>query len=231
MRAIVVGSGRMGRQVREVLDARGHSVAAIVGRHENLGGSALTPARLSGLDMAFEFTTPASAPSNVARLLAAGIPVVSGTTGWGDQVPAMQDLARGRHGTLLVEANFSVGVHVMLRAARSIARAMARRAEFEGLVVETHHHQKKDAPSGTALAIQREVSDVGGARLPISSIRLGHVPGTHELVYDGPFETLRLSHTARDREVFAVGAVIAAEWLLGRKGVFTFADVLFGEES
>lgn len=230
MRAIVVGSGRMGRLVREVLDARGHAVAAIVGRHENLGGTALTPARLAGVDMAIEFTTAASAPSNVARLLAAGIPVVSGTTGWADQLPAMEDLARARHGALLVEANFSVGVHVMLRAARSLARAMARRPEFQGHIVETHHRQKKDAPSGTALAIQREVTDVGAPQLPITSLRLGHVPGTHELAWDGPFETLRLEHVARDREVFAAGAVIAAEWLVGRKGVFTFADVLFGEE-
>lgn len=230
MRAIVVGHGKMGRLVREVLDARGHTVAAFVGRHENLGGSALTPARLVGIDVAIEFTAPASAPSNVARLLAAGVPVVSGTTGWSDQLPAMQELARARKGALLVEANFSVGVHVMLRAARSLARAMARRPEFEGQIIETHHRQKKDAPSGTALSIQHEVTDVGAPKLPITSLRMGHVPGTHELVYEGPFETLRLEHIARDREVFAAGAVIAAEWLAGRKGVFTFADVLFGED-
>jgi 4-hydroxy-tetrahydrodipicolinate reductase len=230
MRAIVVGSGKMGRLLREVLDARGHTVSAFIGRHENPGGSALSPARLAGVDVALEFTAPASAPANVARLLAAGVPVVCGTTGWSDQLPAMEELARARQGALLVEANFSVGVHVMLRAARSIARAMARRPEFEGQIIETHHRQKKDAPSGTALAIQREITDVGAPRLPVTSLRVGHVPGTHEVVYDGPFETLRLEHSARDREVFATGAVIAAEWLVARKGVFSFADVLFGED-
>jgi 4-hydroxy-tetrahydrodipicolinate reductase len=228
MKAIVVGTGRMGRLVREALDARGHTVSAFIGRHENAGGSALTPGRLKGVDVAIEFTTPASAPANVARLLAAGVPVVSGTTGWTDQLPALEELARARSGALLVAANFSVGVHVMLRAARTLAAAMAGRPEFEGHIVETHHRQKKDTPSGTALALEREITDAGGPKLPITSLRMGQVPGTHELVYEGPHETLRLEHLARDRDVFATGAVLAAEWLVGRTGVYTFEDVLFG---
>jgi len=221
----------MGRLVQVALDARGHSVAAMVGSHENAGGAALVPARLVGVDVALEFTTPATAPANVARLLAAGIPVVCGTTGWEDQIPSLEALARARQGALLIAANFSVGVHVMLHAARTLATAFQGRPEFEGLIVETHHRFKQDAPSGTGLAIRRTVKSAGGRELPITAIRVGAVPGTHELRYEGPFESLSLEHVARDRSVFGAGAVLAAEWLVGRTGVYTFEDVLFGKRA
>ena len=231
MRAVIVGTGRMGRAVHTALDARGHSVSAMVGSHENAGGAALVPARLAGVDVALEFTTPATAPANVARLLAAGIPVVCGTTGWEDQIPSLQALARARQGALLIAANFSVGVAVMLHAARTMAAAFQNRPEFEGGIVETHHRAKKDAPSGTGLAIQRAVREAGGREVAITSIRTGAVPGTHELRYEGPFESLALEHVARDRSVFGMGAVLAAEWLVGRTGVYTFEDVLFGKRT
>jgi len=229
MRAVVIGTGRMGRSVQAALDARGHTVAAMVGSHENAGGAALVPARLSGVDVAFEFTTPGTAPANVARLLAAGIPVVCGTTGWDDQIPSLEALARARMGALLVDANFSIGVHVMLHAARTMATAFRDRPEFEALILDTHHRLKRDAPSGTAIAIQRAAREAGGRDVPITSIRAGAVPGIHELRYEGPFESLSLEHVARDRSVFGAGAVLAAEWLVGRTGVFTFEDVLFGK--
>ncbi len=231
MRAVVVGTGRMGRSVHAALDARGHTVAAMVGSHENAGGAALTPARLVGVDVALEFTTPGTAPANVARLLAAGVPVVCGTTGWEEQIPSLEALARARMGALLISANFSIGVQVMLHAARTMAAAFQNRPEFEGLIVETHHRLKRDAPSGTALAIQRAARATGSGDLPVTSIRAGAVPGTHELRYEGPFESLSLEHVARDRSVFGSGAVLAAEWLVGRTGVFTFEDVLFGKRS
>src|SRR4249920_2019963 len=129
----------MGRLVHAALDARGHAVAAMVGSHENAGGAALVPARLLGVDVALEFTTPGTAPANVARLLAAGVPVVCGTTGWEDQVASLEALARARQGALLIDANFSVGVHVMLHAAKTLAAALQDRPEFEALIVETHH--------------------------------------------------------------------------------------------
>ncbi len=231
MRVVVVGTGRMGRSVQAALDARGHTVAAMVGSHENAGGAALVPARLTGVDVALEFTTPGTAPSNVARLLAAGVPVVCGTTGWEDQIPSLEALARARMGALLIAANFSIGVHVMLHAARTMAAAFQNRPEFEGIIVETHHRLKRDAPSGTGLAIQRAAKQAGGKDVPITSIRAGTVPGTHELRYEGPFESLSLEHVARDRSVFGTGAVLAAEWLVGRTGVFTFEDVLFGKRT
>jgi 4-hydroxy-tetrahydrodipicolinate reductase len=221
----------MGRSVQAALDARGHTVAAMVGSHENAGGAALVPARLTGVDVALEFTTPATAPANIARLLAAGVPVVSGTTGWEDQLPSLAALARARLGALLVDANFSVGVHVMLHAARVMAEAFQPRPEFEGQIVEAHHRQKRDAPSGTALSLQRAAREAGGREVPVTSIRIGAVPGTHELRYEGPYESLSLEHVARDRSVFGAGAVLAAEWLVGRTGVFTFEDVLFGRRA
>ncbi len=221
----------MGRSVQAALDMRGHTVAAMVGSHENAGGAALVPARLTGVDVAFEFTTPGTAPANVARLLAAGVPVVCGTTGWEDQMPSLEALARARMGALLIAANFSIGIHVMLHAARTMAAAFQNRPEFEGLLIETHHRLKRDAPSGTALALQRATREAGGKEIPVTSIRAGVVPGTHELRYEGPFESLAIEHVARDRSVFGSGAVLAAEWLVGRTGVYNFEDVLFGKRT
>ena len=135
-------------------------------------------------------------------------------------------------GALLIAANFSVGVHVMLHAARTMAAAFRSRPEFEGLIVETHHR----AQARRALGHRRSPSSAPRGRpaarsLPVTSIRAGAVPGTHELRYEGPFESLSLEHVARDRSVFGTGAVLAAEWLVGRTGVFTFEDVLFGKRA
>ncbi len=119
----------------------------------------------------------------------------------------------------------------MLHAARTMATAFRDRPEFEGLIIDTHHRLKRDAPSGTAIAIPRAAKEAGGRDVPITSIRTGAVPGIHELRYEGPFESLSLEHVARDRSVFGAGAVLAAEWLVGRTGVFTFEDVLFGKRT
>jgi 4-hydroxy-tetrahydrodipicolinate reductase len=127
-------------------------------------------------------------------------------------------------------ANFSVGVHLFLRAARELARNFSGRPEFVSSIREEHHATKLDTPSGTALLLQRRVSEADGSRsFPISSVRIGTVPGRHTLTYEGPHETVSLSHVSRDREAFAAGALAAAEWLPGKTGVFTFEHLLFGE--
>ena len=133
-----------------------------------------------------------------------------------------------------VERCFSatIGVHLFLRAARELARAFAGRSEFDAFVVDEHHAAKIDAPSGTANVLQQRLRDGDGGRaFPITSIRAGSIPGSHAVVYDGAFESVRLSHVARSRQVFAAGALAAAEWLPGRHGVFTFEDMLFGRSS
>jgi len=229
MRIAIVGNGRMGKAIAALAADQGHIIHTVIGSEENVRGRALVPARLAGSDVALEFTHPEAAVDNLEKLLELGIPTVTGTTGWYDALPRVTALAEAHGGALLYAANFSVGVHLFLRTARELARFLKDRPEFAGSVTEEHHAGKRDAPSGTALLLQRRLtaSDPGRS-YPISSLRQGSVPGTHTLSYDGPHEKILLSHIARDREAFAAGALLAAQWLPGKTGVFTFDDVLFG---
>jgi 4-hydroxy-tetrahydrodipicolinate reductase len=229
MRIVIVGNGRMGRTVAALAEQRGHSIHCVIHARENAGGAALTPARLTGADVAVEFTRPDAAPANLERLIEAGIPTVTGTTGWTAELPRIAQLVERRSGALLHAANFSVGVHLFLRAARDLARRFAGHPEFDAFILEEHHAAKLDAPSGTARVLQDGLRQSDPARpFPITSVRAGAIPGTHSVSYDGPYETLSLSHVARSREGFAAGALAAAEWLPGHPGVHTFEDMLFG---
>jgi 4-hydroxy-tetrahydrodipicolinate reductase len=240
-RVAVIGSGRMGHAVARLAAERGWTVTAMIGAADNAAGHGVTRASLAGADVAVEFTVAAAAPANIRACVAAGCPVVSGTTGWQDAMAAVRAEVATAGGTLLWAANFSVGVQILSdlveQAARVVARAKATaggHAAFDVAIVETHHAGKKDAPSGTARLLAARAADgEGGGRtaesIPISSVRIGHVPGTHEVLFDAPFEQLRLTHEARDRRVFAEGALLAAGWLIGRRGVFTMHDVLHGE--
>jgi 4-hydroxy-tetrahydrodipicolinate reductase len=228
MRIAIVGTGRMGSAVAELARERGHAVE-LIGREDNAGGSALTRERLTGVDVAIEFTRPDAVVANLERLIEAGIPTVTGTTGWSAELPRIAALAQTRGGALLHAANFSVGVHLFLRAARDLAARFAGRPEFDAFILEEHHAAKRDAPSGTASVLRTRAREADPSReLPITSVRAGAIPGTHVLTYDGPYETVALSHVARSRTGFAAGALAAAEWLPGRPGVHDFETMLFG---
>jgi 4-hydroxy-tetrahydrodipicolinate reductase len=221
MRILIVGNGKMGRTLATLAEERGHAVHGILGRDGERA--------LKGVDVALEFTRPEAAAGNVRRLIEAGIPTVSGTTGWDAARPEVAELVRARGGAFLYAANFSVGVHLFLRAAKELACQFAGREEFGGFIAEEHHAGKRDAPSGTALLLQKRLRDADPGRdFPITSVRAGATPGTHELTYEGQYERITLTHVARSREVFAVGALAAAEWLRGRTGVFGIEDMLFG---
>lgn len=222
----------MGTALAELAIERGHDIHAVIGRGENANGRALTAERMRGADMALEFTEPHAAPDNVAHLIRAGIPVVTGTTGWRDRLPEIVALVRARGGALLHAPNFSVGVQLFLRTARELARSFAVREGFEAYLLDEHHASKRDAPSGTALAIKAALQAEDPARaFPITSIRAGSHPGRHRVTYDAAYETIVLQHETRDRRVFALGALAAAEWLAGKTGVFTFEEMLFERES
>jgi 4-hydroxy-tetrahydrodipicolinate reductase len=229
MRIAIVGNGKMGQAVARLAEQRGHVVHTVIKGAENAGGRALTHDRLAGADVAIEFTRPDAAPANLERLVAAGIPTVTGTTGWLEQLPRIATLVAERKGALLHAANFSLGVHLFLRAARELARGFAGRAEFDAFILEEHHAAKRDAPSGTARELQARVREADPQRpYPITSVRIGAAPGTHMVAYDGPYERVTLSHAARNRDGFAAGALAAAEWLPGHPGVHTVEDMLFG---
>lgn len=232
MRIAIIGTGRMGHAVAEVARDRGHDIVTSISSAENDHGAAITADRLAGAEVAVEFTRPDSVVGNLERLIDLGVPTITGSTGWADLLPAITARVESRGGSLLHAPNFSTGVALLLRAARLMAEEFSGREEFGAFLVDEHHAAKRDAPSGTALALQRALRSGDGAReFPVTSIRGGQHPGRHRVTWDSRFETVHLEHAARDRRVFAEGAVRAAEWLPGRPGVFTYDDVLFGRES
>lgn len=192
-------------------------------------------------DVAIEFTTPHTAEANVRRCFAAGVPVVSGSTGWNDALPEMERLCREGKGTLLWSSNFSIGVNIFMAINSKLASIMARFPQYRPHIVETHHVHKLDHPSGTAVTLAEqiisEVPDItrwaepeegkklGADVLEVDHIRSGEVPGIHTIVWDCPVDTISITHSAKSREGFAMGAVLAAEWLAGKSGWHTLSEV------
>jgi 4-hydroxy-tetrahydrodipicolinate reductase len=220
----VIGDGKMGRLIGQLVQERGWHLTAMLGSEHNTGGAGITRRALGDPDVAIEFTEPAAAVPNIMACIHEGVPVVVGTTGWYSSLPVISEAAVEEGASLLWAPNFSIGVNLFVELAREAARIMAN-SGFSAALVETHHSAKKDAPSGTALAITNAMKDLG-REVPVTSVRTGSVPGTHELIFDAQFEQIIMQHEARDRRVFADGALRAAEWLRGRKGVFTMRDVL-----
>lgn len=224
-RLAIIGLGKMGRAVEAM--ARDHGFE-VVARIDRSGGDATeaTAETLNGAEVAVEFTSPDAAPDNIRVAAAARCPIVVGTTGWDKRRAEVEAFVNQVGGALLAAPNFSLGVAAFTLTVEAAAEAMRLAPGFDVHLIETHHAQKKDAPSGTALALARVASAGLGRDIPITSVRTGSVPGIHELIFDAQFEQIRLVHTARDRRVFAEGALLAAQWLVGRRGVFTLRDVL-----
>lgn len=223
-RVALIGMGKMGRVLEELAPERGWEVVARIGKPSNRDGAAITPASLNGADVAIEFTVPEAALANVQATIAAGCPIVVGTTGWSKALPSITSWVSERGGALLTASNFSLGVNAFAQIVAVASRLLGAAGGFDAHLVETHHAAKKDAPSGTSITL-RDAAE-WPREIPITSVRTGSVPGIHEIIFDAPFETVRLTHVARDRRVFAEGALIAAGWLIGKQGVFTMQDVL-----
>jgi 4-hydroxy-tetrahydrodipicolinate reductase len=222
MNILVLGRGKTGSLVAEVARERGHHVR-VIGAAENANSVALTGPNLASIDVAIDFTNPAGVLLNIDACIRAGKSIVVGTTGWYGELPRIRELVQQCGGSLVYAPNFSVGVNLFFDVARSAAAALQH--QYFGQIFERHHAQKKDAPSGTAIALQRIVRDSSGTELEITSFREGDVVGMHELVLDSPSDTIYLCHDAKSRRGFAEGAVRAAEWLVGKKGFFEFKDV------
>jgi 4-hydroxy-tetrahydrodipicolinate reductase len=223
-RLAIVGMGKMGRAIEQLAAERDCEVVARLDVAETSKG--ITPAMLNGAEVAVEFTTPSAAAGNVRGLVAAGVPTVVGTTGWYDALPAISEEVGRRNGALLTATNFSLGVNAFEAIVAEAARILSATGGFDAHMIELHHSAKKDAPSGTAHTLEKAAAAAWGKPIPITSVRTGSIPGTHELIFDAPFETIRIAHVARDRRVFAEGAIVAAKWLVGRRGVFTMKDVI-----
>lgn len=225
VRIALIGMGKMGRAIAQLAPERDATIVAELDAADASGGL-VTHASLNGADVAIEFTQPVAAPANIRACIAVGCPVVVGTTGWYDELPALTREVVAAGGALLAAPNFSVGVAIFDRVVAEAARLFGRVPGVDAHLVETHHRQKMDAPSGTAGSLARTVEAAMGRPIEITSVRVGSVPGTHEVVFDGAFEQVRLVHEARDRRVFAEGALVAARWLVGRRGVYGMQDVL-----
>jgi 4-hydroxy-tetrahydrodipicolinate reductase len=222
-RLLLVGHGRMGRLVESLAPEFGFVVAGTIDEHTD------PKAPWPSADVAIDFSVADAVPANVALLARRGTPIVIGTTGWQAAEAQVREAAAGVG--VVAAPNFAVGVNVFLAVTTRLGRLMAAQPAFGAWIHESHHAAKKDAPSGTALAMGRRLRDAGyHADVPIASTRAGAIPGTHTIGFDSVSETLTLTHQARDRAAFARGALVAARWVIGRKGWFSMADVLGLEE-
>jgi 4-hydroxy-tetrahydrodipicolinate reductase len=222
MRYALVGYGRMGRAIEAAASARGHRKVLVVDRSARGRGIARTigDARWKGVDVAFEFTEGEGAAERVAALLALGVAVVCGTTGWEADDPAVRRAAKGARAGAVIAPNFSIGMSLFASLVKSAATAFAAAGSYDPYIVEWHHRGKRDAPSGTARRLASFFADV-----PIASVRAGHEPGRHLVGFDGPDDVVTLTHEARGRAAFAAGAVLAGEWVGRRRGVHGFDEV------
>lgn len=228
MKVAIVGAGKMGRAVRDLARTEGHDIIA------ELDIGQLERHALKGADVAIEFTQPDAAAENLVQLAGWKIPTVCGTTGWYGQLADVRAAVEKAGSALVYAPNFSIGVQLFLQIAGAAAKALSSRPEFAARIVDLHHVTKKDAPSGTAIALRDALLSHDATReYPIDSVREGEVPGTHELHIDAPGESILLQHAAKDRTIFARGALVAARWLTERprRGVFTFDQILFAKEA
>jgi 4-hydroxy-tetrahydrodipicolinate reductase len=227
VKILLVGYGKMGRLVGELAPQYGGEIAGVIDPLSPSHGGGPDEARWSGIDVAVDFSTPDVVAANAPVLARRGINLVVGTTGWHRDEAAVRQAIDAGGGGAVVAPNFSTGVVLFEAMVAHAARLFAGQDEFGAFLHEAHHAAKKDAPSGTALLLTHAMEQAGFPRaIDVASTRAGYIPGVHTIGFDGPAETITLSHVARDRTAFARGALTAARWVIGKRGWFTMRDVL-----
>ncbi|AWG25473.1 4-hydroxy-tetrahydrodipicolinate reductase [Flavobacterium kingsejongi] len=230
MKIALLGYGKMGKVIERIALERGHEITMRKSSTDSYEG-------LENADVAIDFSIPDAAVCNISACLDTNTPIVSGTTGWLDQYDAMVALCKAKDGAFIYGSNFSLGVNIFFELNSHLARIMAKFDQYKVRIEEIHHTQKLDAPSGTAITLANDIiadsgytawklDDAGVHDIHIDAQRIENVPGTHSVYYDSDVDQIEIKHLAHNREGFALGAVIAAEWLLDKKGVFTMKDVL-----
>ena len=238
MNIALIGYGKMGHTIEEIAIERGHTIVARINSN-----SPLSEADLSNADVAIEFTRPELAVDHIRTCISQKLPIVVGTTAWQDELNEITHFVESNDGSLLHASNFSIGVNIFFEINKRLAQLMSGRQDYKACIREIHHLQKLDAPSGTAIILANGILEnntdyvswaLGDGKAPhtnhgqlgVTAIREPDVPGTHVISYSSEIDTITISHEAHNRKGFALGAVISAEWLAGKKGVFTINDVL-----
>ncbi|MDG1090946.1 MAG: 4-hydroxy-tetrahydrodipicolinate reductase [Flavobacteriaceae bacterium] len=231
MKIALLGYGRMGKAIEQIANERGHTIVAKIEKNENQG-------KLSEAEVAINFSIPDTAVANIKAAMEKQIPVVCGTTGWLEQLKEVEDFCLQNKTAFLYASNFSVGVNLFFKLNEVLAKLMHPHKSYSAEMKEIHHIHKLDAPSGTAITLAEGIFDQskytdwsiddtkGDSTLPIAVERTGEVPGTHSIEYKSSVDSISIQHEAHSRQGFALGAVIAAEWIQDKKGVFTMNDVL-----
>ena len=230
MKIALLGYGKMGKSIEVIALQRSHSITLKV-------SDATSDYNFADTDVAIDFSVPTVAVTNIKKALDAGIPVISGTTGWLDQYNEIIDYCKSKNGTFLYSSNFSLGVNIFFELNKRLSELISGFSEYETEIEEIHHTQKLDAPSGTAITLAEEIikntnytnwtlNQPKPKEIHIEAKRIENVPGTHEISYNSEIDSISIKHTAHSRQGFAMGAVIAAEWIKDKKGVFSMKDVL-----
>lgn len=230
MKIALLGYGKMGKTIEQIALSRGHDIVLKIDKH-------ITDYDITKADVAIDFSVPSAAVGNLSKALNNNVPVISGTTGWLKDYDDITRLCKERDGAFIYASNFSIGVNIFFELNNQLAKMMAHLDKYKVNIEEIHHTQKLDAPSGTAITLAEGIiknsnyqhwslDQKGPDTIPIVAKRVEDVPGTHIVSYDSTVDTIEIKHTAKNREGFALGAVIAAEWIVGKTGIFTMKDVL-----
>ena len=230
MKIALLGYGKMGKEIEKLSKKRGHEIVAIIDKNFSKG-------EISNADVSINFSTPKAAKENILNSLKLNIPVVSGTTGWLEDINTITNFCKKNNGAFLYSSNFSIGVNIFFKMSDILSKLMNEYNNYEASIEETHHTKKIDSPSGTAITLAEKIIDNSNYEswtlkenkhneLPIKVNRLGDVKGNHIVKYNSSIDTIKIEHDAKSREGFALGSIIASEWIIGKTGVFSFNDVL-----
>jgi len=220
MNIAILGNGRMGKRISELAIERGCTIVC-----NSSSEKPATSLNLSTADVAIDFSTPTTAFENISHAINSGIPVVSGTTGWLKNLAKIEALCKTKKGAFLYASNFSLGMNIFFEINKTLANLM-KNQNYESSLNEIHHSKKLDSPSGTAKTLCEQMDNILANRTPITAERIGDISGTHIIKYTSKMDEIEIKHTAKNRDGFAIGALIAGKWIIGKQGVFSIQDIL-----
>lgn len=220
MKIALLGFGKMGKRVEELATKKGHIVVC-----KSNSSDETKLLDLSIADVAIDFSTPSAAFENISHAIKSGIPVISGTTGWLEKIKEIESLCKSRKGAFLYSSNFSLGVNLFFKLNKQLAKIM-QDFNYESKIHETHHVEKIDSPSGTALTLKKDLDIINTKEIAITSQRINNITGIHKINYSSFYDEIEIIHKAKNRDGFASGAIIAAEWIIKKKGIYSMNDVL-----